>query len=265
MTQTPLVQALMHGLAVLEAMAREEEDWQGVSELAARLRMHKSTVLRLLATLEACGYVEQDAATKRYRLRLKLFELGSQVIARTDLLKEARPILEQLNRETGEVVHLGVLDQGEVVYVEKMESTHTIRMHSRIGRRSPLHCTGVGKALLAWLPEEEVIHVIETKGLKRYTPNTIVDRSALLQHLETVRQLGVAFDNEEHEPGIRCVAAPVWDRHGRLAGAISVAGPSLRMTPERLQSLAEPVRQAALEISRRLGYTERDASAAGSA
>lgn len=257
MTQLPIVQALAHGLAVLEAMARDESDWQGVSDIAARLRMHKSTVLRLLATLEHCGYVEQDLATRRYRLRLKLFELGSQVVGRTDLLKEARPVLERLNRECGEVVHLGVLDEGQVVYVEKVESTHTIRMYSRIGRRSPLHCTGVGKALLAFLPSEEIVRIIETKGLKGYTPNTITDRSALLRHLEDVRARGVAFDNEEHEPGIRCVAAPVWDRTGALVAAISVAGPSLRMTPERLEELARPVMEAALEISRRLGYVGR--------
>lgn len=253
MSNVPLVQALTHGLAVLEAMARAEEDWHGVTELAARLRMHKSTVLRLLATLEASGYVEQEPETRRYRLRLKLFELGSQVIGRTDLMKEARPILEDLNRQTDEVVHLGVLDQGEVVYVDKVESSHTLRMYSRIGRRSPVHATGVGKALLAFLPEAEVEGITENRGLKRYTPNTIVDRSRLLAHMAEIRKAGVAFDDEEHEPGIRCVAAPVMDLHGRVAAAISVAGPSLRMTPERLTELVNPVREAANELSRRLG------------
>lgn len=249
-----LLGSLEHGLAVLEMLANAREQTLGLSELAQRVGLHKTTVARVLATLAAHGYVEQDPRTRRYRLTLKLFELGSLCLARIELVREARPILEDLARASGEVVHLAVLDQGEVVYVDKVESEQTIRMYSRVGRRSPVHCTGVGKALLAFVDDPTFEAIVAQRGLPSYTPHTITDPQRLREHLARVRETGVAFDDEEHEPGIRCVAAPVRDHRSVVVASISVAGPAVRMTRQRLQELVEPVRQAAAAISARLGY-----------
>lgn len=253
------LKALDNALVVLEALARTREGVLGVTELAKLTGLNKTTVSRILLTLMQRGYVDQDPASTKYRLTLKLFELGSLCLERTDLVKEARPVLERLAQLSGEVVHLAVLDQGEAVYIDKVETEHAVRMYSRIGRRSPLHCTGVGKVLLAFAGPAEFERLVRERGLRRYTENTITDPEILAKHLAEIRQNEVAFDNEEHEQGIRCVAAPVRDHRAVTVAAISVAGPSLRLTPERQQQLVAPVKEAALEISRRLGY--RPASA----
>ncbi|MBO8141951.1 MAG: IclR family transcriptional regulator [Firmicutes bacterium] len=253
-TKMPLVNTLINGLRILETLAFAERPSLGVTEIANRLRLHKSTVLRLLATLEHERYVEQDPETREFRLRMKLFEIGSSLLARVSLTSVARPFLEELGRLAGEVIHLAILDEGTVIYIDKVESKHTIQMYSRIGRRSPVHCTGVGKALIAYLSDEELDRIIEQHGLKRYTQNTITDKEALKRHLAQIRSQEVAFDNEEHEPGIRCVAAPVRDYTGKVIASISVAGPTLRMTPERAQALVEPVQHAARRVSEELGY-----------
>lgn len=254
--KVPLVNTLINGLRILETLARSEELELTLSDIANELQLHKSTVLRLLSTLEHQGYVEQDPRTRRFRLRMKLFELGSSLLERTSLPKVARPILEELGRISGEVVHLAILDEGTAIYIDKVDSKHTIRMYSRIGRRSPVHCTGVGKALIAYLPDAELDRIIQERGLRRYTPNTITDYQVLKDHLAEVRKRGVAFDYEEHEIGIRCVAAPIRDNTGKVVASISVAGPTIRMSDDRLQALVEPVKQAAHRISESLGFTK---------
>ena len=253
-TKLPLVNTLINGLRILETLAFSEKPSLGVTEIAAQLGMHKSTVLRLLHTLEHERYVEQDPETREFRLRMKLFEMGSSLLSRVSLTRVARPILEELGELSGEVVHLAILDEGTAIYIDKVESRHTIQMYSRIGRRSPVHCTGVGKALIAYLSEAELDRLIAERGLKRYTDNTITDAAQLKEHLAMVRSQGYVFDNEEHELGIRCVAAPVRDYTGKVIASISVAGPTLRMTPERTQALVEPVQQAAQRISEALGF-----------
>ena len=251
------IRVVENAFQVLETLTQANEGFLGVSDIAKRTGLNKTSVSRILVTLCKRGYVEQDRVSRKYRLTLKLFELGSMCLERVDLVNEARPILEELARYTGETVHLAVLDQGEAVYIDKVESDQAVRMYSRVGRRSPLHCTGVGKVLLAFADENEIARVIDQKGLRRYTNSTITDPSMLRRQLDEIRARGVAFDNEEHEEGIRCVAAPVRDHRGLIVAAISVAGPSFRVTPERQQALAQPVSQAALAISQRLGYRQR--------
>ncbi|HYF95263.1 MAG TPA: IclR family transcriptional regulator [Symbiobacteriaceae bacterium] len=250
----PLVATLVNGLRILETLAHAGSEGLGVTEVATRLREHKSTVLRLLVTLENEGYVGQDARTLNYYLRTKLFQLGSAGLAGMDLVKVARPHLDRLGALTGEVVHLGVLDEGEVVYIIKVDSQHVINMYSRIGRRSPAHCTGLGKALIAYLPDDQLEQLIRLRGLKQYTPNTISDPAALRAHLAVIRERGVAFDHEEHEPGVRCVSAPVRDHSGAVVAAVSVAAPTLRLTPEQAEALVDTVRATANVISDELGY-----------
>jgi len=259
----PIINTLVNALSVLEVLARSDREWIGISELANQLRLNKSTVLRILATFEMQGYVEQDPKSKEFRLTLKLFELGSNALARTDLLREARPFLKKLEAATGETVHLAVLDDGEAVYVDKVEGEQAIQMYSRIGRRSPVHCTGVGKVLLAFRPDEEVAAIVARRGLRKFTANTITSMSRLLEELATIRQQGVAFDDEEHEEGIRCVAAPIYDHRGEVIASLSLTVPAFRMSREKAREMVGLVKGTADAISSRLGRVSNQQATGG--
>lgn len=247
------VQALERALDVLEALAAQRQPAR-LADLSRELGLHKSTVHRLLATLGKRRYVERDADTGRYRLGLKVFELGSWFFNRMELRQEARPLLQELVDQTLETAHLGILDEGQVVYIEKVESPQTVRMYSELGKRAPAHCTAMGKVLLAHLPEPELDRIIATRGLTRYTSNTIVDAEQLKDHLRRVAGQGYAIDDTEHEEAIRCVAAPVRNYRGEVVAALSVSGPAVRLSRERIGEVARLVRATALRISRRLGY-----------
>jgi DNA-binding IclR family transcriptional regulator len=248
-----LVQSVSRSLRILEALGRKGKP-QSLAEITATVKLPKTTVHRLLETLQYEGYVEQYPVTRQLQLSSKILEMAASFLDRFDVREVARPLLMELWQQSQESVHLGLLDGDEVLYVEKLESSHTIRMYSEIGRRAPLHCTGLGKALLANLPAEEIERIVGQKGLQRFTENTLVDRADLLQEIATIRSQGVAFDNEEHEKSVRCIAAPVYDAQGLVSAAISIAGPAFRMTPERQQDLKPHVVEAAQSISRRLGY-----------
>ncbi|MBX6353873.1 MAG: IclR family transcriptional regulator [Thermoflavifilum sp.] len=225
-----------------------------VTELAEQVGMYKSTAHRLLNTLMRRGFIEQDRRTGRYKLGYTLLDLGMKLLSSIDLRREALPFLRELAIESNEVVHLALLDQGEMVYIEKVESSNTVRMHSRVGKRVPAHATGLGKVILAYLPRAETLALLDRYGLSPLTDRTITDRQAFLQCLEEVRRLGYAVDVEENEIGICCVAAPIFDHTGRVVAACSVSGPSLRMTPERMEALRPLVKAAGLRISERLGW-----------
>ncbi|MFC4767849.1 IclR family transcriptional regulator [Effusibacillus consociatus] len=226
----------------------------GVTELAAELNMYKSTIHRVLTTLVNLGYIEQDPQTERYKLGFKLLEVSSRLLDSLDIRREAMPFLQELADWTNEVVHLVVLSKGQVVYIEKVEGTETIRMHSRVGHRAPVHCTGVGKAILAYLPEAQVREIIRQYGLEAHTRHTLSTLPDLLADLELVRQRGYALDLQENEMGITCVAAPIFDHTGAVVASVSVSAPTIRMQPERLEELAKEVRTIGLKISGRLGY-----------
>ncbi len=247
------VQVLDRALDILETLAGDDEPVRLV-DLASRLGLHKSTVHRLVATLARRRYVERDRNTGHYRLGLKVFELGSWFFNRMELRQEARPHMQELVDQTLETAHLGVLDEGQVIYIEKVESPQRVRMYSELGKRAPAHCTGMGKVLLAHLPEEELDGLISLRGLKRFTSNTITDPEQLKDHLARVRAQGFAIDDTEHEEAIRCVAAPVRNYRNEVVAALSISGPASRLSRERLAQLADLVRAAALRISRRLGY-----------
>lgn len=239
----------------------------GVSELARAIGLTKATAHRLLASLRNREFVAQDPATRRYRLGMRMWELGAIARASMDWLAEAKPELEVLAAQIGETAHLAVLDDDQVLYVEKVESVHSLRMPSQVGRRLPAHCTGVGKALIAFLPEDRLSAVIAHRGLPRFTAHTITDPVALNAALETIRANGYATDNEEIEEGLRCIGAPVRDHTGAVIAAISIAGPASRLPEDDTPRLAAQVRSAADAISNRLGYpgirvTHRPAAAA---
>ena len=171
-----------------------------------------------------------------------------------DLRNEARPFLQKLENQTNEVIHLVVFDQSEVVYIEKLEGNEILRMHSKVGKRAPMHCTSVGKAILAHLPLDVVSSIIDRKGLPVHTDYTIINRDDLFKELEDIRERGYALDLQENEYGITCIAVPIFDYTGQVVSAISISGPTMRMTEERLEQLKQPIIQIGQQISNRLGY-----------
>lgn len=237
---------------ILEEVAKAENGI-GVTELANKLDMHKSTIYRFLATLEEEGYLEQDYHTKNYLSGMKLFELASRIVNKMDWTKDIHPFLVDLNNRVNETVHLGIEDNGEVVYIDKVDSERAIRMYSRIGKRAPLYCTGVGKAILSFIPSDKKDNILENTEFNRYTNNTIIDLTALAKEIKKIKAQGYSLDLEEHEEGVNCAAAPIYNFEGKVLGAISIAGPSSRVDEERLLDLAVEVKETAQLISRRLG------------
>jgi DNA-binding IclR family transcriptional regulator len=231
----------------------ENEFEMGISALAARLGLAKSTVHRLATTLVEYDILEQNRETGKYRLGIALFELGTLVRRKMDAASGAQVQIHALAEASNETVQLAILDHLSVLYIRVRESRQAVRMSTGLGSRAPAHCTSVGKALLAFQPAEVVQQVIET-GLKRYTEHTITEPSALLTELAMVKQKGYAIDDEEIEVGLRCIAAPIRDHTGQVTAAISVAAPVQRMSKKQVQQTIPSVVAAAEAISRRLGY-----------
>ena len=237
-----------------------EEDELGITTLAGRLRLAKSTVHRLAATLSAAGFLEQSPDTGKYRLGMALFELGALVRRRMDVANEGRPKLRELLEKTGETVQMGVVDHLSVLYVYEMESPRAIRMAAAVGGRAPLHCTAVGKVLLAYQPAEFVNRVLDS-GLTAYTPKTLTRREAVLAMLSEVRLREHAIDDEESESGLRAIAAPVRNHNGAVIAAVGVAAPVQRMNKKVMQTCVPTVIAAANAVSSRLGYASTRARA----
>jgi DNA-binding IclR family transcriptional regulator len=246
------VRALSRGLRLLEILACHSQGLS-LSDVARKTGLAKSSAHRLLKTLILNGYVRQDSSiTDYYFASLKLLTLASKLIQDTDLTALARPHLEWLAKTTGETAHLVLLDHDSAVYVGKVESPNPIRMYSQIGHRAPLHCTGVGKAILAYLPDEQQAAALNGQ-VQRYTANTLTDPDALRAHLRQIRAQGYAIDNGEHEDNVRCIAAPLFARTGRVVGAVSIAAVSYRVDLPTLESwepvLAESARQLNTELA----------------
>jgi DNA-binding IclR family transcriptional regulator len=246
-------QVLDRAMSILNALAARHEE-MSVAELCSTLRLHKSTVHRLLMVLEGHRLVARNPENGRYRLGLKLFELGSKAIASLDLRERSRPYLTRLLQETRETVHLCILDLGDVVYLEKMEPERSMRTASRVGVRHPAHCTAVGKVMMSDLAAADLDALMSKIELKPRTPRTITSPDAFRAELKRIRSRGYAFDDEEIEEGLRCVAAAIRDHSGRAIAAVSMSGPSFRMTDSRIPALAECVCRIAAGLSSELGY-----------
>lgn len=246
------IQSLDRAVDLLELLATSGKE-VGVTELARPLGVHKSTVSRVLATLERRGLVEQSAVSGKYRLGYGLVRLARAAGAELELAQAARPVMEELARRTQETVNLAVLQGDRVVNVDQVTTQRQVVSVNWVGKQTPLHCTSNGKALLAFLPAHERRRILRGP-LERLTPRTVVDPAALEQQLERVRHEDWAYTEEELEIGLNAVAAPVRDGNGRVVAAISVAGPAYRVTPERLPELGRLTREAARTVSRRLGF-----------
>jgi DNA-binding IclR family transcriptional regulator len=248
-----VVRAVERALAILNCFGADNSAVLGVTEIAERLNLPKSTVHRILGTLESRGFVQQDPVTSQYGLGLKLMELGSLVGTRAVLGQASLPMLRALSRETEETVLLVVYDEGEVVYLDALESPQPVKIDARPGKRLPAYCTGSGKAFLSFLPQSEVERVIADPLVAR-TPNTITDPVKLREDFAETRRRGYSISNEEYAVGIRAVGAPILSQSGEIWGVVAVAGPAFRLPDERIRAIGERTVAAARQISERIRY-----------
>ena len=242
-------------IRLLKAFSEDEEEI-GVSALAQKLGVAKSTVHRLAVTLVSEGLLEQNPENERYRLGIGLFGLGTLVRRRMNLSAEARPFLFDLREKTGETLLLGVPAETEVMYVYNLESNQALRMRSDIGVRRPGYCTAVGRAVFAFAPEKTIERLL-AGPLRKRTDKTVANAKELRAIFAEVRKRGYAIEDEESEPGIRCIAAPVRGADGTVVGAVGIAGPSQRLSLEGLEALAPALLEAVAAISHRLGHARR--------
>lgn len=244
-------QSLDRALTLLDALAAGPRT---LDQLAGRIGVHKSTVLRLLRTLEAHRFVQRDGV-RFYRLGTALFDLAHQALEDRDVRRSVEPALRDLNVATGHTVHLASYEDGEVVYIDKFESRHNVRMYSRIGRRAPLHCTAVAKVLISALPQAEREAVAASIDYVRLTDNTITGPRAYLAELARVAERGYAIDNAEHESFIHCVAAPIRGTRGEVLAAMSISVPEVILDLDGLLKLVPDLLSTAEEASVECGWS----------
>jgi len=247
------VQVLDRAFQILNLLA-DEKSGAGLMEIASRLKLHKSTAHRLIMVLEVSRFVEKNTVSGKYHLGSRLMELGLSAVSRLDVYEVAGPHLRTLVKETGETAHLAVLRDGQVVSLVNVESSQTLRTPATVGTRTPAYCTSLGKAMLAFAPPEHIDAFLRNRKLEAFTRKTITSASRFKQELRSIQKLGYAVDNEEREPGLRCIGAPLWDSSGSVIAAISIAGPVFRIGDDRVSDLAGIVMKVAARISASLGY-----------
>lgn len=253
-TSTYHVESLARGLAVLSSFS-EEKSYLSLTDISQRLQLNKTTTLRLLSTLETLGYLERDPQTKLYKPALEVLRLGFVVLNDLEVRQIASSYLRKLVDEVEETVNLAVLDNHEVVYIDRVGSKHMLNVYRPIGSRLPAYCTSTGKSLLAFLPPEQLTRALEATTWTRRTETTIVTPEALQKNLELVRQRGFADSNGEMIPELRAVAAPVRKNDGQVVATVNISVPSHRVSYETLISKLGPkVVDSARQISRALGF-----------
>ena len=243
--------AVERALNILEAAAHRRDGLTN-SEISRKLAIPKSSASYILRTLERRGYLRRDAESGRYRLGLKILSLGGDAQANLDIADVALPFMRALEEKIHLTVHLAVLDQGEAVYIEKVEAPGFFKVNTWVGRRMFLHSTSVGKCLLAWLPKQEVETIVKQQGLKKRTPKTITTMTRLLADLERVKEDGYAVDDEENSLGAQCLGAPVFDVTGNVTAALRASGTLTQIEEASMPRLAEAVKETARRISRQL-------------
>jgi IclR family transcriptional regulator, KDG regulon repressor len=252
--QPESVAAVLKVFAILQALSERNET--GISDLSVQLAMPKATIYRFLQTMKTLGYVRQEVDSERYGLTMRMFELGAKALKYPDLIELAKPHMQRLSDATGETVHLGMLIDSEIIYVHKVDSRHTLGMYSRVGRRAPLHCTAIGKVLMAWEPAERRDRLLQGCDFRRYRDKTITDRGEFDRELDRTLDQGFGQDREEFDDHIRCAAIPIFDRLNQVMAGLSVSFPSFRYDEAREPELVAMLRSASREISRQLGCTQ---------
>jgi IclR family acetate operon transcriptional repressor len=249
---TSQVQSLTRGLSILECLALAEGGLT-LTDIGQRVVLPPSTVHRLLATLEKMGYVYQAGELGRWYVGLQAFTVGSSFLSSRDFVAQSNPYMRRLMDQSGETVNLAILDGTEAVFVDQVQCREMMRTIVKLGSRAPMHASGVGKAMFASLPDDQIDAILKVRGLPRITGNTITAPETMWASVRVIRQRGWSFDDEEHAIGTRCVGAPIYDEHGETLGAISLAGPSSRLPDDRIKQLGPLVAHTAEELTRRLG------------
>jgi len=249
---TGQVQSLTRGLSILEALARAEGGLT-LTDVAQRVVLPPSTAHRLLSTLERMGYVYQAGDLGLWYVGLQAFAVGAGFLANRDFVAQSHVYMRRLMEHSGETTNLAILDGTEAVFIAQVQCREMMRILVKLGSRVPLHASGVGKALFAALPDDQVDALLKVKGLPRITGHTIISPETMWSALKVIRQRGYSFDDEEHAPGTRCVAATIYDEHGEPLCALSIAGPASRLPDERIRQLGPVVAHTAEELTHRLG------------
>jgi DNA-binding IclR family transcriptional regulator len=253
------IQSLERAFAILEEVARSREGIN-LADLSKAVGLHNSTTFHLVKTMVQLGYVSQARDSKRYRIGAQLFTLAAGALEENALLGLVTPVLETLTRETGEAGHFAIRSGNDIVVIARTAGSGLLQMVDRTGAQRPAHATALGKVLLSALNDEQIRQFLDAVPPRRFTAKTIVERDALLREIEAVRRKGLAYDDGEFDAEIRCVAVPVRDFAGRVAGAVGISGPVWRLSLQSLQDKAEQVREAAGLVSAQLGYKERKAA-----
>jgi len=253
------IQSLERAFAILEEVARNRE---GISlvELSKRVGLHNSTAFHLVKTMMSLGYVQQVRDPKRYRIGRRLFTLAAAALNEIELVGVATPVLENLTRDTGECSHFAIRSGDKVVVLAKTASSGMLQMAHQVGVTRPAHCTALGKVLLSGFSADQLDRYFASHELTKFTAKTIVEPERVRREIEAVHRDGIGFDDGEFDAEVRCVAVPVYDLTGRVAGAIGISGPIWRLSIQALQEKAQQVRGAAAELSRELGYTAGEAA-----
>jgi len=247
------VTSIERALTILELLSQSKRGLTN-AEISRKLKLPKSTASYILRTLKHKGYLHRDDDLGKYRISAKLFSIGSQPLRDLELHDVAFPALQDLVNKTDLTGHLAILDGHEAVYIEKIDKPGFIRMNTWIGRRLDVHCTAVGKALTAYLPQEGVEEIIRHKGLSKHTPKTITSLNHLLRELAKVRANGYALDDAENNLDVVCIAAPIFNMEGRVAAAVGLTGTESQMRSHKFESHVRLIKHAAKQISHELGY-----------
>nr|WP_312577838.1 IclR family transcriptional regulator [Sedimentibacter sp.] len=247
-----MVQSVDRAISILKCFSEGRRELK-LSEIADELGLNKSTVHGIINTLKHHGLIDQDEKTQKYRLGIYLIGLGELVVRSIDDRAIGYPIIEEMCRKLKETIHVGVLDCTDIVYIDKKECDNSIKISTKIGSRHPAYCTADGKVMLAYLDLNKQMRIIPD-SIPKFTPNTITDKSDIIKELAKIKEKGYAIDNEEYETGLVCVAAPVFDHSGAVKYGISITGPTIRMTEEKIVEIIDVLKEAAHKISVEIGY-----------
>ena len=250
--QPDAVSSVMKVFSILQALGEQKDI--GITTLSQRLMMSKSTTYRFLQTMKMLGYVAQEDEADKYSLTLKLFEVGAKSLEHVDLISLANKEMNLVSDLTSEALHLGALDVDQIIYTHKIDSRYTLRMHSRVGRRNPLYSTAIGKVLLAERDEAFVREALKDVKFVKHTDKTMQNIEQLLVELKQVRRQGYAEDNEEQEPGLRCIGTPIYDRFGDVIAGLSISFPTIRYDDKRKAYYVGLLQTASKNVSEQLGY-----------
>lgn len=246
------VQSLTRALSLMNAIAQTPSGMK-LTELANQVGLAASTAHRLLTTLQDQRYVQYDRDTNHWQIGIQAFVTGNGFLSSRDLVSVARPIMRRMMEESGETVNLAISEGDDVIYMAQVESREMMRVYSKPGNRVPLHCSGVGKAIMMLMPDKDVDRILLAKGLPKLTERTITNPAKLKEELALSRGRAFATDDEEHAIGLRCVASVIYDEYSEPMAALSVSGPAARISAERLMQLGETVRSYAAEVTAALG------------